>query len=257
VAFLARSLAATFYSGHHVERHSHAWGQLIYAARGVMRVEADGAVWIVPPARAVWVPETVTHEIFARGEFAMRSVYFAPGRAEELPSKCLGVEVSPLLRALVLRIVELGPLDEENREHRALFDLTRIHLAAAERLPTRVALPQDHRGRLAAARLMADPAATLSLRQLAHDCGASARTLQRIFLEETGVGFAEWRKRARLTHAAVLLSPNASVTQVGLDVGYTSTSAFVAAFRRTFGCTPAEFRTRGAGAPSGESPKSD
>lgn len=62
---------------------------------------------------------------------------------------------------------------------------------------------------------------------------------------ETGLGFAEWRQRVRLTCAAVLLTPGASVTQAGLDVGYASTSAFVAAFRRAFGCTPAEFRARG------------
>jgi AraC-like DNA-binding protein len=241
---LARSLAATYYGGHHVERHSHKWGQLIYAASGVMRIEADGAVWIVPPARAVWVPEAVSHEIFARGEFAMRSVYIPPGQASVLPGCCSGIEVTPLLRELILRIVELGVLETENREHRALFELCLIRLEAAERLPTRLALPRDRRGRYAAERLMAEPSVAISLPELARISGASARTLQRIFLEETGLGFGEWRQCVRLTHAASLLSPTVSVTEAGLAAGYGSTSAFVAAFGRLFGCTPAAFRAR-------------
>lgn len=244
MGILARSLAATYYGGHHIERHSHKWGQLIYAARGVMHVEADAAVWIVPPARAVWVPAAVPHEIFARGEFAMRSVYIAPDCAWTAPGKCAGVEVSPLLRELILRIVELGFLEAETREHQALFDLSLISLAAAERLPTRLVLPRDRRGRCAAERLMTEPSTVIRLPELARISGASPRTLQRIFLEETGLGFAEWRQRARLTHAASLLSPTCSVTEAGLDAGYASTSAFIAAFGRAFGCTPAAFRAR-------------
>ena len=63
MATAIRCLAATYYGGFHIKPHSHHWGQLIYAGSGVMRVRASGMLWIVPPARAVWAPVGVEHEI--------------------------------------------------------------------------------------------------------------------------------------------------------------------------------------------------
>lgn len=73
------------------------------------------------------------------------------------------------------------------------------------------------------------------------DVGASGRTLARAFLAETGVPFGRWRNRARL-HAA--LTPPADgepVGKVARRIGYASPSAFVAAFRRGTGTTPASY----------------
>ncbi len=244
MALLARSLGATYYEGWRIERHAHAWGQLVFTARGVMRVEAEGAVWIVPPARAVWIPPEVEHAIIARGEFELRTVYIAPGQGAGFPVGCMASEVPALLRELILRIVRLGVLEEGQREHEALFALLLTGLGEAKSLPTRLVLPRDPRGRRAAARLMADPSLPLSLGALAREAGASARTLQRLFLEETGMGFAEWRRRARLIHSAALLGAAVSVTDAGMAAGYGSPSAFANAFRRMFGRKPMEFRAR-------------
>jgi AraC-like DNA-binding protein len=65
------------------------------------------------------------------------------------------------------------------------------------------------------------------------------RTLQRIFLEEKGLRFVEWRQRLRLIHAVTALNAGASVTEAGAAAGYASTSAFIAAFRAQMGETPA------------------
>jgi len=42
----------------------------------------------------------------------------------------------------------------------------------------------------------------------------------------------------RMLHAIRLLATGAAVTGVALDAGYSSTSAFIAAFKRAFGTTP-------------------
>ena len=76
MAIAIRCLAATYYDGFHIKPHRHHWGQLIYAGSGVMRVRAGGMLWIVPPARAVWVPVGIEHEIHGLGDFAMRTLYF-------------------------------------------------------------------------------------------------------------------------------------------------------------------------------------
>src|SRR6185503_11317980 len=114
VAYLVRTLACTYLGGHHIEAHAHPWAQLIYAGSGTMRVRAERTLWIVPPARAVWAPAGVTHEIWARGDFAMRTLYLAPTLVEALPAGCVALDVSPLLRELILHAVSVGMLDEDN-----------------------------------------------------------------------------------------------------------------------------------------------
>ena len=245
MALLVRCLAATYYDGHHIEPHAHPWGQLIYAASGVMRVSAQGRLWIVPPSRAVWAPAGVRHEIWARGDFAMRSVYLAPEIAAGMASDCRAVDVPPLLRELILHAVSIQLLDGEKPAHRALIEVLTERIAAAETLPLMLPLPRDRRAVAAAERLRADPSATAELKDIAQAAGAGVRTLQRLFLEETGLRFSDWRRRLRLLHALAQLGGGASVTTAGLEAGYASTSAFVAAFRREFGHTPTAYRLRG------------
>lgn len=237
-----RTLAATYYSGHHIEPHAHPWGQLIYASEGVMRVHADDRLWLVPPQRALWAPPRARHEIWAQGTFAMRTLYLSERLCALLPPACEAIDVSPLLRELVLFVVRAGMLDGEKPADRRTIGFLVDQLASPEVLPLSLLMPRDTRARLVADRLRADPADPAELPELARFAGASARTLQRIFRAETGLRFAEWRRRLRLLHAAALVSAGASVTSAGLDAGYRSTSAFVAAFRMELGVTPARLR---------------
>ena len=86
--------------------------------------------------------------------------------------------------------------------------------------------------------LREEPASQAGLAELAHASGASPRTIQRLFLAETGLPFAQWRQRLRLLHGAASLGAGKSVTESALDAGYSGTSAFIAAFRKHFGFTP-------------------
>jgi AraC-like DNA-binding protein len=242
MAFLIRTLACTYYGGHHLEPHAHPWGQLIYAATGVMRVKAAGRLWLVPPARAVWAPAHQEHEIWARGDFAMRTLYISPPLAAALPAECVGLDVPPLLRELIVHIVGIGMLDETDPDHRALAQVAIGLLRSARPLPSSLPWPRDPRAVAAAERLLAEPSDPADLAAIARSSGASARTLQRLFLEETGHGFSDWRQRLRLLHAATLLGDGASVTEAGLEAGYSSTSAFIAAFKKQLGRTPARMR---------------
>ena len=99
-------------------------------------------------------------------------------------------------------------------------------------------LPRDPRALRLAERLQEAPASSAELPQLASQTGASVRTIQRLFLDETGLSFSAWRQRLRLLHGATLLGGGMSVTNAALDAGYSGTSAFVAAFRKHFGFTP-------------------
>ena len=71
--------------------------------------------------------------------------------------------------------------------------------------------------------------------------GASERTLARLFERETGMSFRAWRQQLRLLRALELLAAGTPVTRVALDLGYESTSAFSAMFRRVLGTAPTRY----------------
>lgn len=106
-------------------------------------------------------------------------------------------------------------------------------------VPLQLKMPSDARATRVAKMLEAEPANDESLSAIAKRAGASARTLERLFRAETGVSFQQWRQRLRLIYALRLLAAGESVTNVALEVGYSSTSAFIAMFRRELHTTPA------------------
>ena len=76
-------------------------------------------------------------------------------------------------------------------------------------------------------------------------------TLARVFTADTGLPFGRWRALLRLRAAIPALAAGEPVVKVARLVGYESASAFVAAFRRETGMTPAMYFRSVAG-PSGD-----
>lgn len=236
-----RSLAATYRDGHHVGSHCHAWAQLIHATSGVMRVRADKGVWLVPPTRALWIPPGIEHEFFVKGEVAFRTLYVAPARAGFVTRSVGTLEVSPLLRELILHILALQILDPNLPDQDRLAGLLTDLLNTAAAIDLKLPLPSDPRARRLADHFQISPGDTNGLQSLAAMTGASMRTLQRLFVAETGMTFDAWRQKARLIASTVLLAEGAKVTTAALDCGYDSPSAFIAAFKRQFAMTPRQF----------------
>jgi AraC-like DNA-binding protein len=239
-----RSLSYDYASGHRVPPHVHDWHQLVHAVRGVMTLTTDGGSWIVPANRAVWVPALVEHAIRMSGPVSMRTLYLDPRVARELPRACRVVDVAPLLRELIVEVVARGGLDRRVARERHLACVLLDQIRAAPAIGVHLPEPTDPRARRIADRLADDPADPRALAALARGSGASPRTLQRLFRAETGMTFDAWRRQLRLAHALTRLAGGGSVTEVALDAGYASVSAFVSIFRRTFGETPGRVRPR-------------
>jgi AraC-like DNA-binding protein len=168
----------------------------------------------------------------------MRTLYFPTGLVARLPGECCAIDVAPLLRELVLELVEQCPIDEADEPAMRLAQVAVDRLAEARTLPLQLPLPRDPRALRLAEAMREVPSSQAGLAELARAAGASPRTIQRLFLAETGLPFAQWRRRLRLLHGATALGAGKSVTEAGLEAGYAGTSAFIAAFRRHFGVTP-------------------
>ena len=238
------AIARNYPPGHRIAPHRHGRAQLVYAARGLMTVRAEAGAWVAPPERAVWMPAGVEHWIDCAAGIHMRSVWLSPEAARPLPGRCVVLRISPLLRELILRAVELPILYDEAGAEGRLVEVLLDEVAAASEAPLHLPMPQDARlGRIAEA-ILRDPADARGLAAWAQQAGASARTLERLFRRDTGLSFGAWRGRARVLAALALLVEGRSVTATALDLGYDSVSAFIAMFRRALGETPGRYLGR-------------
>ena len=226
-----------------VEWHYHDVQQLVYPSSGVLAISAAGGTWIVPPQRAVWIPAGVPHAHRAHGPTQMRTLAFsaAAGADPRLPAEPAVLAVSPLLREVIVALTsdDLPPYSarqRENMERVALDQLRRVG-----QLPVRLPALGDDRLRAVAAYLRANPADERTLAELGLAVGASERTLSRLFRQQAGMSFPQWRTQFRLQHALVLLADGTPVTTTALACGWSNPSAFIDTFRRAFGATPGKF----------------
>jgi AraC-like DNA-binding protein len=234
------AFAHDYPAGHLITRHRHRRAQLLYAARGVMRVSTDLGIWVVPPQRAVWIPAGIDHEIGCSGVLGMRTLYVDPA-LPGLPDACRVVDVPPLLRELILRAVTLPPLYDLGGPDGRLMQVILDQIETLEQAPLHLPMSRHPRLRPILETLTAHPEDATELDAWGRRLGASGRTLARLFQAETGMSFRAWRQQARLLAALTRLAAGDPVTTVALDLGYESVSAFIAMFRRATGTTPARY----------------
>lgn len=232
------TFSAEFQPGYQIPEHSHNWHQLIFASSGVMTVRTSEGCWVAPSNRAVWVPGGVVHAIEMSGQVKMRTLYIRPAISDSLPLKCSVMNVSPLLRELILQATRIGVLNGEVESHARFARVIIDQLDATPAAPLQLPIPTDPRALRVARLLMDEPGNNSPLQDLLKQSGASKRTIERLFLNETGMTFARWRQQLRLLHGLRLLARGDSVTSVAVDVGYESTSAFISAFKKIMGTTP-------------------
>ncbi len=221
--------------------HSHGWGQVTYALDGVVRVTVGNSTWIVPPQRAIWIPPNAFHEVSTLEKARLRALYVHAEAAPFHADHCEVLEVSALLRELVLALsrTEAGDARESLVAMLILDELPRLATQ-----PIRVALPEDKRLKALCETLIAEPALPLTLDDWADRVGASGRTLARLFERELGMSFGQWRQQVRLAHAAPLIARGLPLSRVAAELGYASQSAFSAMFKKTFGQSPSAFFAR-------------
>ncbi|WP_026413733.1 AraC family transcriptional regulator [Actinomadura oligospora] len=224
--------------GSALSAHRHDNPQLVYARSGVVTVTTEAGIWLAFPGRGLWVPAGIVHEHRAFGAADLRLVGVPPSDDPlgRLPAPAI-VAVDPLLRELVLTVT--SEPDDGAPERGRLRSVLLDRLRRAPLLPGQY-VPAARDPRLAAACriLLDDPSDQATLADLGAQVGAGERTLSRLFARELGMGFPRWRTALRLHHALILLTEGTPVTAVAHGCGWSSSSAFIDAYRRAFGHTP-------------------
>lgn len=237
IAVLARDIP-----GHHTTRwHSHRRGQLVFATSGVMIVRTRQGAWVIPPQRAVWVPAGIEHETETIGLVAMRTVYIEAPKARHLSPHCCAVNVSPLLRELILRAATLPILYDRRRAEARVMQMILDEIRESSMLPLHLPVPSHPRIANICQAIIRNPRCHDTLEQLAANEGMSKRTAERLFSREVAMTFSRWRQQARLLAGLTKLAAGKSVKLAAFESGYTSQSAFTSTFKRSFGTTPRHY----------------
>ncbi|MFC4274496.1 AraC family transcriptional regulator [Achromobacter aloeverae] len=234
VTAMAKEFDARFNTG----PHTHARAQLIYAAEGVMRVTTAQGVWALPALRALWVPPGVEHAVDMISPVSMRTLYLDGSIAGRLWAQCCVIEVSGLLRELVLALAREPieyPLDGRCGQ---IASLIPAELAVAKVLPIRIPWPADRRLQAVCRAILEDPGSPRTVHEWGDAVGASGRTLIRLFQSELGLNYRQWVQQVRLADAVGRLALGQPVARIAVELGYRSPSAFAAMFRRAMGSPP-------------------
>lgn len=220
--------------------HQHRKGQLLLALHGGVTCDVPGAIWMVPPRHAVWIPGGMPHSNRATDNARICFLFLEP-EAARMPRDCCTIAISPLLRELVQHLADAG-LDYPREGTTArLVGVMLDLLAAAPVEQLHLPVSNHHRLRRIVAVLTADPADRTTMAQWARRLAMSERSLARLVVNETGLTFGRWRQQLHLIVALRQLAAGTSVQRVAGNLGYDSVTAFITMFRKSLGQSPTRY----------------
>ena len=223
-------------------RHSHPWSQIICVKSGVLAMLVAGQRYLAPREFAIWVPAGVEHSSYNRKTTRFCAIDIAPELHTDLHAEPCLLTPTAIFNAIAddcfSRNMTEPHTEADLRMCRVLLD--QISLAPRQN----TYLPTSDNKLLAPVlnALEKNPADNTSLAQWAKQVYTTERTLSRRCQQELGMSFAQWRQRLRFLHSISLLEQGKTVHEVALDLGYSSSSAFIAMFQQISGTTPQRFR---------------
>ena len=224
--------------GHAIAPHQHRRGQLISSVTGTLVVATPQGSWVMPPQRGMWIPPATVHDVKVIGAVSMQSLYLEPSVAQDLPGQCQVLGISPFMRSLMTEALELPVEYELDGRGGALMTLLRHEMRRLPVLPLSLPLPRSEGLAALCRRFIRRPRAHDSIEDWCAALGMTRRSFTRVFRQETGLSFVEWRQQACLVAALPLLAMGEPVTSVAMGLGYDNPAAFTAMFKRVLGVPP-------------------
>lgn len=223
------------------DAHSHPRGQFVFSIEGITKVVTSEGIYLIPSSQAFWCPPNHKHQLFFLGQVNIANLFIDPFWAKKLPHEQQVFNVPPLLKELILKAVKRGTNYPSKGKERRLMEV--IIDEISELTNSSLALPWSEHPKLQTIMqiILNSPTNNNSIEQWADIVHVSTRTLARIFQKELNMTFSKWRLQARLFYALEKLHEGKTVTFIALELGYSTPSAFITAFRRNLGKSPLEY----------------
>lgn len=229
--------------GYIIEPHTHAANaQLLYAISGTLLIETQLGRWLIPPNRAAWLAANEEHTVTMRSHCQIRSLFVkTQAISSDVLHQSYVINVTPLLKELILAATLLPINYEKDLRANLLAGFLLEELKRHTSLNLLLPWPHDARYHNICEYLIHHPTDNRSMKQWANELHMSTKTFERQFLQLTNISFGKWRQQARLLYSLEALSEGLSITEIALNFGYNSHSAYSAAFKAFFGQSPSKF----------------
>lgn len=214
------------HSGHAsaVPMHSHREAQLVVSLRGTATLGTQGRDWALTPRSMLWLASDTPHRAQASDHEHWLVLSFPP----ELITRATGwVEASAFVHDLVARVSQAPDPERCARLMAVLADELVEPIPVDARLQRVTELVTHH--------------PKMGVAALACAVGMSERTFRRWFQTEVGTSFTRWHQQRVVDRAIARLGQGDSVKCIAADLGYTSTSAFIAMFKRVTSVSPLRY----------------
>lgn len=221
--------------------HHHRKAQLLFADSGLITLEVDTGLWVVPPQGAVWIPGGLVHRASSSGEPRGFVVFVEPDVVPGLPDSCCTLSVSPFMRALLERTAALPEHYEQEGAQARLMNVLLDELIAAPLEWLHLPMPVDARLRKLADAMLAAPADRATLELWASRIGMSERNMSRLFAAETGLSVSRWRRQMHVITSLPMLAKGQLIQAIADALGYDSPGAFITMFHKAVGAPPKRF----------------
>src|SRR5262249_35379914 len=132
-------------------------------------------------------------------------------------------------------------LNNRTLVRRHLIEMLLDLLACSQTVPLQLPRPVDSRALKVANLLHSDPRSAIPVEEICLRAGASKRTIERLFREDTKMTLGRWRQQLRLMHSMRLLAQGMKINSAALEAGYSSPSAFILMFKNALGTTPGQY----------------
>jgi AraC-like DNA-binding protein len=204
--------------------HSHREAQLVVSLRGTATIGTGDQEWAVPPRSMLWIAGNTSHRVHTTADHHWLILSFPP----EFVARATGwIKASGFVHDLVERIGHAPDSERRDRLTAVLLDELVEPVPANARLRRVTELVTQH------------PATSVAA--LARAVGMSERTFRRWFRADVGTSFTRWYQQHIVERAIQQLDRGDSVKCVAADLGYTSTSAFIAMFKRIMNVSPQRY----------------
>ncbi|WP_428642843.1 AraC family transcriptional regulator [Roseibium sp.] len=221
--------------------HAHDAAQLFHVVKGSIAIDTELGTYFVPPERAVWLPPRVGHKTRYLTDTEIRYIYVQYAHTKDLPQTPQVMQVTTLLRALILEFMSYPRAETEDGPAARIAAVILDQLKMLPAAPLQLPMPQDIRLRELCDGVVRCPAHIPSLTEAAERCATSVRSFERRIKAETGLSYRTWCRQVKLFRALELLASGRSVSDVSHKLGYEGPSAFVSTFRKAFGVTPGRY----------------
>ncbi|MEU6501293.1 helix-turn-helix domain-containing protein [Streptomyces californicus] len=227
------------------DTHQHDEPHLVYVVTGSARLTADGGQWRLGRNEALWLAPRVPHALRIDPGGMALGPFLDPADQPRCRIQPLGAV--PALTEVMTTALGAAPTTPEQVEPfrqalgRVLRGISRQYFP--------VVLPVHPAVRALAREALRTPAATLE--SLAERHRMSARQVQRVFLDETGLPFTRWRNRARMNAAVEHLRGGGELTAAARAAGYATRAGLLRALSRESGVPVNALTTDAVGALGG------